>query len=489
MADDGALRGLMQRWDSIEVDKLSALLPAGAQPHESVAPQSTRSKSGSGSAAARERQLREENRALRAETARLSARSGGAGLPQPAGMGTIELVFQALALGVPKEQLEDALTVGTTDGGAATRAALLRLVGQNAKRKTVHSIPPAPIVAAAPVAVEGGEEPQRATKPATVTAHLRHGDAILGDGNAAALDGALRPATSRGLLCSKSTQEMAARGSCGPGVNEARKAIMSRVLMAPLSGDGGAVYAEQWEERWDTFEESRDPEGEALMQNMIQMLDRTGSSDGWSDPDFPADNSSLFKDELSADQMAAIAHGEQTFRKDQDPFLAGVEGIEWKRAAEILDPTDKVVVWSEDIHSDDIQQGRLGNCYYLAALASCAVGEKDVLIRDLIIEEGLDQGVFGVKFYIHGRWVTVPVDDYFPCVPWGDQWKPIFSTPSTGDQQAKGEKEIWPLVFEKAWAKLHGSYVHFQFPISDEQMNDHLPRQARDSRQAGIETT
>ena len=71
----------------------------------------------------------------------------------------------------------------------------------------------------------------------------------------------------------------------------------------------------------------------------------------------------------------------------------------------------------------------------------------------------------------------------------GDQWKPIFSTPSTGDQQAKGEKEIWPLVFEKAWAKLHGSYVHFQFPISDEQMNDHLPRQARDSRQAGIETT
>lgn len=60
-------------------------------------------------------------------------------------------------------------------------------------------------------------------------------------------------------------------------------------------------------------------------------------------------------------------------------------------------------------------QGRLGDCYYLAALASCAVGEKDILIRDLIVEEGLSAGVFGVKFFVHGRWVTIPVDDRFPC--------------------------------------------------------------------------
>jgi hypothetical protein len=36
-------------------------------------------------------------------------------------------------------------------------------------------------------------------------------------------------------------------------------------------------------------------------------------------------------------------------------------------------------------------QGRLGNCYLLAALASCADGDEDILIRDLVIEEGLDQ--------------------------------------------------------------------------------------------------
>lgn len=36
-------------------------------------------------------------------------------------------------------------------------------------------------------------------------------------------------------------------------------------------------------------------------------------------------------------------------------------------------------------------QGRLGNCYFLAALSSCADGDSDVLIKDLIIEDGISQ--------------------------------------------------------------------------------------------------
>ena len=295
--------------------------------------------------------------------------------------------------------------------------------------------------------------PQADRKHAVASAHLP--DQILGDGNGTALAG--RPAVARGLLCSKADYAVVAEGGCGPEVDEARKALMDRVRMPPLGGADDAIYCEQWEETWDNFGESRDPVGESLMQNMIKACEASGS-DGWTDPDFPPNNASLFKDELSAEQVEAISHGEQTFRKDKDPFLSGVENIQWKRAAEILNPDEPVVIWSADIHSDDIQQGRLGNCYYLAALASCAVGEKDVLIRDLIVEEGLGVGVFGVKFFIRGRWVTVPVDDYFPCVPWGDQWKPIFASPSTGEQQSGGEKEIWPMVFEKAWAKLHGSY-------------------------------
>lgn len=361
-------------------------------------------------------------------------------------MGMLELVFQGLALGVSKDQLETALTAGSTDGGAAARDALLKLVGSNVKRKT--ALPEQPSVAANTlVPLEGGDEAQPSRKSTQL-------DAILGDGNPAASYGMGAP--SRGLL---STALVAQEDRCGPEVSKACKRLMDRVRMGKPELDGDAVYADQWEERWDNFEETRDPDGEIYLQIMHEAVKDSGQ-ESWIDPDFPPDSSSLFKDVLTADQLKGLQDQGQTFRKDQDQFLAGVRGIEWKRPAEIFDPDEPAVVWSQDIHSDDIQQGRLGNCYYLAALASCAVGEQDVLIRDLIVEEGMPVGVFGVKFFIHGRWVTIPVDDYFPCTrdyP-GGQWKPIFATPSTGEQQAGGEKEIWPLIFEKAWAKLHGSY-------------------------------
>eukprot|EP00961_Rhodomonas_salina_P252499 3412784-Rhodomonas_salina.1 len=35
-----------------------------------------------------------------------------------------------------------------------------------------------------------------------------------------------------------------------------------------------------------------------------------------------------------------------------------------------------------------LEQGKLGNCYFLAAISSCGVGDSDVLIHDLIVEEG-----------------------------------------------------------------------------------------------------
>eukprot|EP01050_Picozoa_sp_SAG11_P010535 SAG11_NODE_1059_length_6002_cov_2.976453_3_plen_96_part_00 len=44
---------------------------------------------------------------------------------------------------------------------------------------------------------------------------------------------------------------------------------------------------------------------------------------------------------------------------------------------------------------DDVAQGSLGNCYFLAAISACAVGERDILLRDLLVEEGADVGIYG----------------------------------------------------------------------------------------------
>ncbi len=47
-----------------------------------------------------------------------------------------------------------------------------------------------------------------------------------------------------------------------------------------------------------------------------------------------------------------------------------------------------------------------------------------------------------------GVQIEVIIDDYFPVIPYTNQ--PIFSK--------SHENELWVLILEKIWAKLHGSY-------------------------------
>ena len=42
-------------------------------------------------------------------------------------------------------------------------------------------------------------------------------------------------------------------------------------------------------------------------------------------------------------------------------------------------------------------------------MANCAMREE--LIEDLIVEDYLEQGIYGVKLYVEGHWITVVVDD------------------------------------------------------------------------------
>ena len=56
-------------------------------------------------------------------------------------------------------------------------------------------------------------------------------------------------------------------------------------------------------------------------------------------------------------------------------------------------------------------------------------------------------GIYDLRFCKHGQWTHVRVDDYFPCRP--GKGLPVFS-------QANGP-ELWVLLLEKAYAKVHGS--------------------------------
>eukprot|EP00828_Plagiopyla_frontata_P014260 TRINITY_DN1876_c0_g1_i3.p2 TRINITY_DN1876_c0_g1~~TRINITY_DN1876_c0_g1_i3.p2 ORF type:complete len:261 (-),score=27.10 TRINITY_DN1876_c0_g1_i3:1164-1946(-) len=97
------------------------------------------------------------------------------------------------------------------------------------------------------------------------------------------------------------------------------------------------------------------------------------------------------------------------------------------------------------IEPDDIKQGQLGDCYFLASLS--AIAEFPSRIKRIFVTRKINNfGIYSVKLCHFGEWKTVVVDDYFPCNYSG----PAFTRGNSN--------EIWVLVLEKAWAKLYGSY-------------------------------
>ena len=70
-------------------------------------------------------------------------------------------------------------------------------------------------------------------------------------------------------------------------------------------------------------------------------------------------------------------------------------------------------------------------------------------IENLIANPEINaSGIYVVCLYINGVRTPVIVDDYIPCNPGTN--RPAFV--STNDE------EVWPLLVEKAYAKIHGNY-------------------------------
>ena len=65
-------------------------------------------------------------------------------------------------------------------------------------------------------------------------------------------------------------------------------------------------------------------------------------------------------------------------------------------------------------------------------------------------------GCYAVKFVWKGTWREIIIDDYFPC----RNNQPIFSKSL--------DNELWVLILEKAWAKLHGNYCQIDGGLARE---------------------
>ncbi|XP_020212911.1 calpain-type cysteine protease DEK1 [Cajanus cajan] len=94
----------------------------------------------------------------------------------------------------------------------------------------------------------------------------------------------------------------------------------------------------------------------------------------------------------------------------------------------------------------DVCQGRLGDCWFLSAVA--VLTEVSRISEVIITPEYNEEGIYTVRFCVQGEWIPVVVDDWIPCELPG---KPAFAT-------SKKAYELWVSILEKAYAKLHGSY-------------------------------
>ena len=106
-------------------------------------------------------------------------------------------------------------------------------------------------------------------------------------------------------------------------------------------------------------------------------------------------------------------------------------------------------MYTDGINPNDIVQGALGDCYYLACLSSMAERPEQVMAR-FVNPEINDAGIYLLSLYVNGVKTPVVVDDWIPC----KNDRPCFARSNDG--------ELWVCLLEKAWAKLYGTYVRME---------------------------
>ncbi|XP_027733282.1 calpain-6 isoform X2 [Vombatus ursinus] len=147
----------------------------------------------------------------------------------------------------------------------------------------------------------------------------------------------------------------------------------------------------------------------------------------------------------------------------EDPeFLAGNESlffsrrlpgpVEWKRPKDICDNPHLFV---GGISSHDLHQGKLGNCWFVAACSCLALQE---CLWKKVIPKAKEQdwdcrrpekhaGIFHFRFWSFGDWTDVVIDDRLPTI----NGELIFC-------HSNVPNEFWSALLEKAYAKLVGCY-------------------------------
>lgn len=144
--------------------------------------------------------------------------------------------------------------------------------------------------------------------------------------------------------------------------------------------------------------------------------------------------------------------------------------VQWKRPFEFLEPGVAPTLFEGLPNPMQIQQGRLGDCWFLGALSILPARRVFEMFETTKVSPF---GLYAVRFFRGGKRVRVIVDDFLPCTP-TTGWLPYDLTSvdavqaylkGTGIHSTGGpvysralDSSLWLCVLEKAYAKLSRSY-------------------------------
>ncbi|EAR98363.2 calpain family cysteine protease (macronuclear) [Tetrahymena thermophila SB210] len=166
----------------------------------------------------------------------------------------------------------------------------------------------------------------------------------------------------------------------------------------------------------------------------------------FTDSEFPAGITQLVGENISHSNTITI-------QKDQNDIV-------WKRSTEFL-KIQKSIFGKNGIQIHKIKQGTLKNCYLLSSLSCLAERPKRIakLFKSRLISR---YGLYSVFLYVNGEQREVIIDDLFPVYH------------QTGLFLFGGQlkQDLWILLVEKAWAKIHGGYMYLDMGTMREALHD-----------------